>query len=168
MGALASAIMRPQIGYYDSLIEEAAAMLESLDMNHPFVDGNKRTAFADTDTFLRKNGSFIECDGEEAHDHFMHLFETNSFRFAELRSWLEEHVKPLPGALPASVQQTDRLNFELLKESPRHPSLRFRNVGRCWSARVSASYRPVAVQDGGDFIWFWIGDHDEYLRVIGR
>ena len=45
MGALASAVMRPQIGYYDSLVEEAAAMLESLAMNHPFVDGNKRTAF---------------------------------------------------------------------------------------------------------------------------
>ena len=97
MGALASAIMRPQIGYYDSIIEEAAAMLESLAMNHPFVDGNKRTALAATDTFLRKNGSYIDCNGEEAYDHFMRLFETNSFRFAELRSWLEEHVQPLPG-----------------------------------------------------------------------
>ena len=97
MGALASAIMRPQIGYYDSLIEEAAALLESLAMNHPFVDGNKRTAFYATDTFLRKNGSFIDCDNDEAHRFFMRLFETHSFRFAELRSWLEEHVKPLPG-----------------------------------------------------------------------
>ena len=96
MGALASAIMRPQIGYYDSLIEEAAALLESLAMNHPFVDGNKRTAFYATDSFLRENGSFIDCDNDEAHRFFMLLFETNSFRFAELRSWLEEHVKPLP------------------------------------------------------------------------
>ena len=70
--------------------------------------------------------------------------------------------------LPASVQQTARRNFELLKANPRHPSLRFRNVGRYWSARVGASYRAVAVQDGGDFIWFWIGDHDDYMRVIGR
>ena len=70
--------------------------------------------------------------------------------------------------LPASAQQTARRNFELLKENPIHSSLRFRNVGRYWSARVGASYRAVAVQDGGDFIWFWIGDHDEYLRVIGR
>ena len=70
--------------------------------------------------------------------------------------------------LPASVQQTARRNFELLKANPGHPSLRFRNVGRYWSARVSASYRAVAVQDGGDFIWFWIGDHDEYMRTIGR
>ena len=96
MGALESAILRPQMGYYDSLIEEAAALLESLAMNHPFVDGNKRTAFAATEIFLRLNGSFIDCDSDEAYDHFMRLFETNLFRFAELRSWLEEHVQPLP------------------------------------------------------------------------
>ena len=97
MGALASAIMRPQIGYYDGIIEEAAALLESLAMNHPFVDGNKRTAFYATDSFLRKNDSFIDCDNDEAYRFFMRLFETNSFRFAELRLWLEGHVKPLPG-----------------------------------------------------------------------
>ena len=96
VGALASAIMRPQIGYYDSLIEEAAALLESLAMNHPFVDGNKRAALASTDAFLRLNDSYIDCNSQEAYDHFMRLFETNSFRFAELREWLEEHVKPLP------------------------------------------------------------------------
>lgn len=94
-GALHSALMRPQLGYYDSLIEEAAALMESLAMNHPFVDGNKRTAFFATDTFLRKNGQFIDCDNDEAYDLFMRLFETNSFRFAQLHAWLEEHTKPL-------------------------------------------------------------------------
>ena len=97
-GVLASAMMRPQLGYYEDIIEEAAAMLESLAMNHPFIDGNKRTALATTDSFLRINGRFIDCDSEEAHAHFMRLFETNSFRFAELHSWLEKHVKPLPGS----------------------------------------------------------------------
>ena len=96
-GALASALMRPQIGYYDTLIEEAAALMESLAMNHAFLDGNKRTAFYATDTFLRKNGSYIDCDNDEAHRFFIGLFETNSFRFAQLRAWLEEHVKPLAG-----------------------------------------------------------------------
>ena len=98
IGALASAVMRPQIGYYESMIEEAAALMESLAMNHPFVDGNKRTAFYSTDSFLRKNGSFIDCDNDEAYRFFMRLFETGSFRFAELREWLEEHVRPLPGS----------------------------------------------------------------------
>ena len=94
-GALESALMRPQLGYYDNLIEEAAALLESLAMNHPFVDGNKRTAFATTEVFLSLNGHFIDCDDREAYEFFMHLFETNSFRFDQLREWLETNVRPL-------------------------------------------------------------------------
>lgn len=70
--------------------------------------------------------------------------------------------------LPASIQQTARRNSDLLKTNPRHPSLRFRNVGRFWSARLGASHRAVAIQDGDDFIWFWIGGHDEYVRIIRR
>ncbi len=96
-GALASAIMRPQLGYYDSLIEEAAALMESLANNHPFVDGNKRVAFFVTDAFLRLNGYFINCDSDEAYAFFMRLFEMNSFRFAQLVPWVEENVRPLPG-----------------------------------------------------------------------
>ena len=94
-GALESALMRPQIGYYDSIIEEAAALMESLAINHPFVDGNKRIAFAVADTFLRMNNHYINCDSREAYDYFMGLFDTNSFRFAELVSWLNDTVKPL-------------------------------------------------------------------------
>lgn len=93
-GALA-AVTRPQIGYCDTLIEEAAALMESLAMNLPFLDGNKRTAFYATDVFLRKNGSFIECDNNEAHRFFMRLFECNTVRFEKLHTWLQEHVKPL-------------------------------------------------------------------------
>lgn len=96
-GALASALLRPQIGYYDGLIQEAAALMESLAMNHAFVDGNKRVSFFVTDAFLRLNDHFIDCDDEEAYSFFMSLFETNSFRFAELSVWLEEHVKRLSG-----------------------------------------------------------------------
>ncbi len=95
LGALESALMRPQIGYYTGIIEEAAALMESLAMNHPFVDGNKRVAFFVTDTFLRMNGHYIDCDDREAYDYFMSLFDTNTFRFAELASWLTENAKPL-------------------------------------------------------------------------
>ena len=98
-GALASAIMRPQLGYYDGLIDKAAALMESLANNHPFVDGNKRVAFFVTDTFLRMNGHFIDCDNDEAYAFLMGLFETGTFRFNELSSWLEEKVQPLPGAV---------------------------------------------------------------------
>ena len=92
-GALASALMRPQIGYYDNILEEAAAMMESLANNHPFIDGNKRVAFFATEAFLRASGYFIDCDDEDAYQFFMCLFETHSFRFAEILEWLEGVVK---------------------------------------------------------------------------
>jgi hypothetical protein len=59
-----------------------------------------------------------------------------------------------------------RENFELLKSNPAHPSLHFKRVGNLWSARVRINYRAVAVEDGVDFIWVWIGPHDEYRRLI--
>ena len=96
IGALELAVLRPQSGYYDGVVEEAAALMESLAMNHPFVDSNKRVAFFATAAFLRINDWFIDCDSRGTHDHSMRLFETNSFRFAELLSWLEEHVDTLP------------------------------------------------------------------------
>lgn len=95
LGALESALMRPQLGYYDTLIDEAAALMESLAMNHPFVDGNKRVAFFITDTFLRMNSRFIDCDSVEAYEFFMALFDANSFRFDQLREWLLAHVHDL-------------------------------------------------------------------------
>ena len=98
VGGLESAVMRPQMGYYAGIIEEAAALMESLAMNHAFVDGNKRVAFFATDTFLRMNGYSIDCDSIEAHTHFMDLFDTNSFRFAELVDWLAANVKPISDA----------------------------------------------------------------------
>ena len=93
--ALESALMRPQMGYYNSLIEEAAALMESLANNHSFIDGNKRVAFFVTDTFLRMNGRFIDCESESAYAFFMTVFEEGRFRMEELAGWLEEHVKPL-------------------------------------------------------------------------
>ena len=82
--ALESALLRSQFGYYKDLLEEAAALMESLAMKHLFVDGNKRTAFYTTDAFLRINGRFIDCDNQEAYEFFMHLFETYSFRFGQV------------------------------------------------------------------------------------
>lgn len=64
MGAVESAVFRPQCGYYSDIAEEAAALLESLLINHPFIDGNKRTAFAACDIFLRINGTRITAENE--------------------------------------------------------------------------------------------------------
>ena len=79
-----------------ALVPEAAALMESLANNNPFVDGNKRVAFFVTDTFLRMNGRFIDCDNDEAYDFFMRMFEAGTFRFSELNAWLAEKVGPLP------------------------------------------------------------------------
>ena len=68
--------------------------------------------------------------------------------------------------LPEPVQRVARQNFDLLKANPRHPSLRFRKVGRYWSARIGDNHRVVAIEDGEDFLWFWVGNHDEYIRLI--
>lgn len=62
MGAVEAAVFRPQCGHYNGTIEEAAALLESLLINHPFMDGNKRVAFAACDVFLRINGWRIQAD----------------------------------------------------------------------------------------------------------
>ena len=69
--------------------------------------------------------------------------------------------------LPESVQELARKNFELLKQNPKYPSLHFKKVGRYWSVRVGLSYRALAVEDGEDYIWVWIGNHDDYDRLIG-
>lgn len=68
--------------------------------------------------------------------------------------------------LPKPVQELARSNFQILKDDPRHPSLHFKRVGKLWSARVGISYRALAVEDGEDYIWVWIGLHDEYERLI--
>ena len=95
-GSLESAVMRPQMGYYDGIIEEDAVLMESLAINHPFADGNKRIAFATAGTFLLTNDYYIDCDSIEAPRLFMDLFDTQAFTFAELMAWLSNNVKPLP------------------------------------------------------------------------
>ena len=68
--------------------------------------------------------------------------------------------------LPKSARKVARENFELLKANPGHPSLHFKKVGKLWSARAGLKHRALAVEDGKDFIWVWIGPHDEYQRMI--
>ena len=91
-GLLEAAIYRPQTGYYADLIEEAAALWESLAQNHPFVDGNKRTAFAATYTFLAINGAQITADSKAAYAFIAGLYERNQFGFDELVPWLRNHT----------------------------------------------------------------------------
>lgn len=89
---LESAVMRPQTGYYKNIIEEASALMESLAMNHSFVDGNKRISFFATDIFLRMNGYSISCDSEDGNQFFVKNLEDNIFCFNKIKSWLKEKV----------------------------------------------------------------------------
>jgi death on curing protein len=96
-GALESAVFRPQTGYYNDLSEEAAALLESLVNNHPFVDGNKRVGFAAAHTFLLVNGFDLDVSATAAFGFVMKTLTESKFRFALLHEWISEHLVPLAG-----------------------------------------------------------------------
>lgn len=70
-------------------------------------------------------------------------------------------------ALPLEVRRLADANYQLLKSDPAHPSLHYKRIGRFWSARVGLHYRALAVEAGEDVLWFWIGHHAEYDRLIG-
>src|SRR6202047_2232323 len=94
-GRLEAAILRPQTGYYSTLIEEAAALMESLANNHAFLDGNKRISFAVTDTFLRLNGSYLEVGPLTAHQFINNAIGKREFRVRQIREWLSGIAQPL-------------------------------------------------------------------------
>lgn len=96
-GLLEAAIYRPQSGYHDDLIHEAAALMESLANNHAFLDGNKRISLAVTDTFLRINGYYLEVQPLAAHQFITESISKREFRVRQIREWLTEHARPLPG-----------------------------------------------------------------------
>jgi death-on-curing protein len=85
---LEAALMRPQSGYYPDVISQAAALFESLIINHPFIDGNKRIAFAAMDTFLRINNKRLKTDSMEAYRQIMHMFKVQELNFAQVDAWL--------------------------------------------------------------------------------
>ncbi len=69
--------------------------------------------------------------------------------------------------LPGPVGELADKNFELLKNDPRHPSLHFKRVGRFFSARVGLSHRALGVRVDDGILWFWIGSHAEYDKLMG-
>ena len=95
-GALESALARPQTGYYTDVIQEAAALWESLSQNHPFIDSNKRVAITTTAAFLRVNGYRLSFNDREAYDFLIGLYMDGRFRMAELEEWLRPHATAAP------------------------------------------------------------------------
>jgi death on curing protein len=90
---LESAVFRPQIGYYNSIAEEAAALMESLANNHPFLDGNKRVAFAAAHTFLLVNGFDLEVPPLAAFEFMMQSISSGKFRFGPILEWINNHIR---------------------------------------------------------------------------
>jgi hypothetical protein len=70
-------------------------------------------------------------------------------------------------ALPAEAQQLADKSFDLLKTNPSHPSLHFKKVDLYWSARIGLYHRALAVQVPDGFLWFWIGTHADYDKIVG-
>jgi hypothetical protein len=69
--------------------------------------------------------------------------------------------------LPPHVQNLADQAYSRLKQDPRHPSLHFKKVGRFWSTRIGAHHRALAVEALAGLVWFWIGTHADYDRLLG-
>jgi death on curing protein len=93
--AVDAAVFRPQLGYFNSIEEEAAALMESLANHHSFLDGNKRIAFTATDVFLRRNGHSIKVDATEGVEFIHGSTERGEFRFSQILEWIRRHSKQL-------------------------------------------------------------------------
>jgi len=68
--------------------------------------------------------------------------------------------------LPQAIQETADSSYDLLKRNPRHPSLHLKQIGHYWSVRVGLHYRALGISVPDGVLWFWIGNHAEYDRMI--
>lgn len=92
LGLLESALMRPQTGYYQSLSQQAAALLQSLTQNHAFIDGNKRVAFATAAIFLRMNGYRLKVDADNGEAFLVEQVIKARCELTKITTWLEDHM----------------------------------------------------------------------------
>ena len=95
LGMLDAALHRPQSGYYASLSEQAAALVQSLANNHAFIDGNKRVAFASMTIFLRLNGYVLRVSADDGETFMIEDVIQGSAPVGEIATWIEEHLEPL-------------------------------------------------------------------------
>lgn len=94
-GLLESALFRPQTGYYGDIAEMAAALFESLLLNHAFVDGNKRVAFFVTDTFLRLNGWKLSVESTPAYDFIVGMLARGDTSYEKILTWIRQSLEPV-------------------------------------------------------------------------
>lgn len=94
-GLIEAALARTQSGYYQDLLEETAALWESLTMNRGFIDGNKRVGFAATYVFLRINSLVIDVSASTTLQFVIGLLEAGRFEKNALESWLHDHTSAI-------------------------------------------------------------------------
>ena len=85
-----------------------------------------------------------------------------------MKHWASARFWLLYEALPPEVRATADKNFQLLKSDSRHPSLHFKRIGKAWSVRVGARYRAPGLDVPGGIMWFWLGTHAEYDKIVGK
>lgn len=93
-GLVESALARARSGYYESLSEQAAALLQSFAMNHAFIDGNKRVAWASSMVFLRMNGYRVSVSADEAERFLIDQVIVGRADHALIAQWLEPRMIP--------------------------------------------------------------------------
>ena len=84
-----------------------------------------------------------------------------NFRHKTLPSFWHSYAE-----LPEEIRLRSDKKYDLLTRAPAHPSLQLKSVGAFWSARVSDAYRALAIRQGNTFVWFWIGNHADYERLL--
>ena len=94
-GLLESALARPRSGYYQTVFEQAAALLQSLATNHCFVDGNKRMAMGCAYIFLEENGSTMKGGGAEGEKFLIDRVIVGKAEVSEIAAWLAHHAEAL-------------------------------------------------------------------------
>ncbi len=68
--------------------------------------------------------------------------------------------------LPKNIQNLADKNFILLKENYQHPSLHFKKIDKYWSVRIGLNYRSLGIEIEEGILWFWIGNHNDYDKLI--
>jgi hypothetical protein len=88
-----------------------------------------------------------------------------------MNSRTTRRFRELLAALPAHVRQQARDAYQVFRQDPSHPGLRFKKVHQdpsIYSARVGIGYRAVGALEGETVVWFWIGSHAEYDKLLAQ
>lgn len=88
-----------------------------------------------------------------------------------MKSHITANFRKTFRALPPSVRQQARDAYKLFRDNPNHPSLRFKRVHPdppVYSVRINVDYRALGVREKDAVIWFWIGSHADYDKLLSR